>query len=95
MPFWRDGCSLGAVVRGACSVLDRPRTRISRYEIHHVEIYASARTHGIDDLDINHAIEHRWLQANKTTGKCSTSDPTALGTRSRSSRYSVTTAPRS
>lgn len=33
-------------------------TRVSRYDIRCVEIYESARRHGIDDDDILHAVEH-------------------------------------
>lgn len=35
-----------------------PHTEVSRYDSIRVEIYASARRHGIADDDILHAVEH-------------------------------------
>ncbi len=42
---------------------------VSRYDTHHVEIYASARKHGIDDADINHAIENALAAGEQDDGK--------------------------
>jgi len=41
---------------------------ISRYDTSHVEIYASARKHGIDDLDIVHALEHAMATGEQDDG---------------------------
>ena len=44
-------------------------THVSRYDTHHVEIYASARKHGIHDLDINHAVDHALATGEQDDGK--------------------------
>ena len=44
-------------------------THVSRYDTHHVEIYASARKHGIHHLDINHAVEHALATGEQDDGK--------------------------
>lgn len=44
-------------------------TQISRYDTRHVEIYASARKHGIHDLDINHAVENALAGGEQDDGK--------------------------
>lgn len=31
---------------------------VSRYDISHVDVYSSARKHGIADVDIAHAVDH-------------------------------------
>jgi len=42
---------------------------VSRYDIAHVEIYRSARKHGIDDDDIVHAVENALVVADQSDGK--------------------------
>jgi len=54
---------------GARLVTTVPVQPISRYDTRHVEIYASARKHGIDDLDIMHALEHAVATGEQNDGK--------------------------
>ncbi len=42
---------------------------VSRYDILHVEIFASARKHGVADDDIAHAIEHALAVGEQDDGK--------------------------
>ncbi len=42
---------------------------VSRYDIRYVEIYASARKHGIADDDIMHAVEHAVAIGEQDDGK--------------------------
>lgn len=42
---------------------------VSRYDIPYVEIYASARKHGIADDDIMHAVEHAVAIGEQDDGK--------------------------
>jgi len=42
---------------------------VSRYDIEHVEIYRSARKHGISDEDIRHAVEHALVAGEQEDGK--------------------------
>ena len=44
-------------------------TDVSRCDTRHVEIYASARKHGIHDLDINHAVEYALASGEQDDGK--------------------------
>jgi hypothetical protein len=39
------------------------RRRVSRYDTHRVDIYESARKHGVSDDDIVHAINHALVAA--------------------------------
>ena len=43
--------------------------KVSRYDTPHVEIYASARKHGIDDVDIQHALDHAMAAGEQDDGK--------------------------
>jgi hypothetical protein len=43
--------------------------RVSRYDIRHVEIYRSARRHGIADEDIVHAVEQAVAVGEQDDGK--------------------------
>ena len=43
--------------------------RVSRYDIWHVEIFSSARRHGIADDDITHAVEHALAVGEQDDGK--------------------------
>jgi len=42
---------------------------VSRYDIQRVEIYQSARKHGVRDEDIDHAVEHHLVAAEEDDGK--------------------------
>ena len=42
---------------------------VSRYDIPHVDLYDSARRHGVDDVDIRHAVEHALVAAEDDEGK--------------------------
>ena len=42
---------------------------VSRYDIRHVDLYDSARKHGVDDADIRHAVEHAVVVADDDDGK--------------------------
>jgi hypothetical protein len=42
---------------------------VSRYDTRHVEIYRSARTHGIADDDVLHAVEHALAVGEQDDGK--------------------------
>ncbi len=42
---------------------------VSRYDIRHVEIFSSARRHGIADDDINHAVEQALAVGEQDDGK--------------------------
>ena len=67
-------------------------TDVSRYDTRHVEIYASARKHGIHDLDINHAVEYALASGEQDDGKVLYLGPIGPGTCSELSRCCVTTA---
>lgn len=43
--------------------------QVSRYDILHVEIYDSARKHGIADEDIEHATEHALVAGEQDDAK--------------------------
>lgn len=45
------------------------RARFSRYDIRYVEIYGSARKHGIGDADIVHAVQHALVVGEEEDGK--------------------------
>ncbi len=64
---------LARVTRASCSEADRPtctlRCRVSRYDIRHVEIFASARKHGVADADIAHAIQQALAAGEQDDGK--------------------------
>jgi hypothetical protein len=47
----------------------RLRARVSRYDTPHVEIYRSARKHGVADADIAHASEHALVVGEADDGK--------------------------
>ncbi len=42
---------------------------VSRYDTLHVEIFGSARKHGIADLDIAHAVDHAMAAGEQDDGK--------------------------
>lgn len=42
---------------------------VSRYDIRHVDIYRSARKHGVTDADIVHAVDHALGAAEQDDGK--------------------------
>jgi len=42
---------------------------VSRYDIGYVDIYASARKHGVDDSDIRHAVEQAVAVGEQEDGK--------------------------
>ncbi len=52
---------------------------ISRYDIGHVEIYASARKHGITEEDILHAIQHALAAGEQDDGKVLYLGPDSAG----------------
>ncbi len=54
---------LGELRQNAASQL------VSRYDIEHVEMYGSARKHGVDDADIDHAVHHAVVVADQDDGK--------------------------
>ena len=67
----------------------RPETgtaRVSRYDIRFVEIYASARKHGIGDSDIHHAVEHAAAVGEQDDGKVLYLGPDRAGNCLRSCR---------
>ena len=45
------------------------RLTVSRYDIRHVDIYRSARKHGVADADILHAVDHAPGAAEHVDGK--------------------------
>ncbi len=72
MPIGVHDAPLDDVVRSRHSVRVRRRGRlfpISRYDTLHVEIYTSARKHGIDELDILHALGHSVASGEQDDGK--------------------------
>lgn len=42
---------------------------VSRYDTRHVEVYGSARKHGVSDPDIEHAIDHAVAAGEQDDGK--------------------------
>jgi hypothetical protein len=46
-----------------------PHQQVSRYDIRHAEIFASARRHGVADDDIVHAVEHAIAVGEQDDGK--------------------------
>lgn len=42
---------------------------VSRHDIRHVDIYRSARKHGVTDADIVHAVDHALGAAEQDDGK--------------------------
>jgi len=59
-------------VRAPAASLARVATEaltVSRYDIGYVEIFASARKHGVSDLDIEHAIQHALAAGEQDDGK--------------------------
>lgn len=62
------------------------RTGISRYDIQYVEIYRSARRHGVADDDIAQAIEHALAVGEQDDAKVLHLAQTAPETFSKSSR---------
>jgi hypothetical protein len=54
---------LGEVRQNAASQI------VSRYDIEYVEMYGSARKHGVDDADIDHAVHHAVVVADQDDGK--------------------------
>jgi hypothetical protein len=47
----------------------RRRVVVSRYDTRHVDIYRSARKHGVPDADILHAVDHALGAAEQDDGK--------------------------
>lgn len=69
--------------------------RVSRYDMDPVEIYASARKHGIVEDDIVHAVEHALAIGEQDNAKVLSWVQTAPGTSSKSSRWPVRMGQRS
>ena len=70
-------------------------TSVSRYDTPNVEIYASARKHGIDDAVIAHVVEHALAAGEQDDGKVLYLGLTVPGTLSRLCQCCETTAQRS
>lgn len=51
------------------SIEHRRRVVVSRYDTRHVDIYRSARKHGVADADILHAVDHALGAAEQDDGK--------------------------
>lgn len=60
-----------------------------------MDIYASARKHGVDDSDIRHAVEQAVAVGDQEDGKVLYLGPDRAGNLWRSSQSSATTGPRS
>lgn len=54
---------------GRSSTEHRRRVVVSRYDTRHVDVYRSARRHGVADADILHAVDHALGAAEQDDGK--------------------------
>ncbi len=69
-PPWMYTPRTAALLRlGRGSTGHRRRVVVSRYDTRHVEIYRSARKHGVPDADILHAVDHALGAAEQDDGK--------------------------
>ena len=87
-PTTSDSESIASTPRRATSrgaqlePVDAARTReaiVSRYDILHVEIYASARKHGIGDDGILHAVDQALVAGEQEDGKVLSMGPDRAG----------------
>lgn len=53
--------------------------RVSRYDTRCVDIYQSARKHGVSDDDIEHAVDHALVAAEEDDGKVLYLGPDSTG----------------